>query len=326
MAKQDYYTVLGVNRSATDQEIQAAYEEKTQLINTYPNEVKDSIDRAYKVLNSPGLKVIYDDNLHQGHESAELSVEAEEIRLYTGQMETMLVLGEKEKPIQVSDIRTDILTLSEIINTKSIEFSNFNNIHDPNVKEAAQQIFGDYSPAGGSTSSKELKHSLKELMDEQITKYQKETMVQYPLGKDSKIYKLLMQGNKKTIARIIDTMSAMQPKEADAKALDAQFVFESSPPELIAKMQEINTRIAERSNRNLGGLKDAINQFCNFLDQVFNKGGIANKELVQAIEEMRVRQQNRSHGAAKEVDARTEGFVALLNKSATKTNDSSLSM
>lgn len=150
----------------------------------------------------------------------------------------------------------------------------------------------------------------------------------YSLGEDSKLYKLLMQSDIKTISRIIDTT---KNKNSNTGALDAQFILESAPLELLVKMQEINAAVAKRDGRILGGLRDTIAQFCAFLNQVISQEGstATSRKFKEAVEEILNLQQT-SQTVGEDLNSIisnseiAESFVELVNKSRVKSSEISL--
>lgn len=74
MAKRDYYEVLGIDKSASDDEIKKAYRKLAKKYHPDVNKAKDAeekfkeINEAYEVLSDPQKKQVYDNYGHAGLE------------------------------------------------------------------------------------------------------------------------------------------------------------------------------------------------------------------------------------------------------------------
>ena len=74
MAKRDYYEILGIDKSASDDEIKKAYRKLAKKYHPDVNKAKDAeekfkeINEAYEVLSDPQKKQIYDNYGHAGLE------------------------------------------------------------------------------------------------------------------------------------------------------------------------------------------------------------------------------------------------------------------
>jgi len=111
-------------------------------------------------------------------------------------------------------------------------------------------------------------------------------VVPYELGEQSEVYKLLMSGNEKTVARLIDNISAAsRVKGLDNIAINLQAIMKNSPPELWIKMHEVGQKVASRHGGEVNGFKDGLNKFANGVKRVFSFGsaGVADKKIKDAV-------------------------------------------
>lgn len=186
----------------------------------------------------------------------------------------------------------DIVTLAEMIYSKEVDINLPDKIVNKGLKVQVINLLNAHKDK--NINDDKLNQELSKLMNEEITanKAERNTVeASYALGEESKFYQLLMNSDEKTIARIIDTLPVTTVEGGKKNESMAQFISKSSPPELLAKIQQISFLAAEREGRTLGGIQDAIEQLCNFLKKAMGTD-VDSKKWNAAVDELLEKQKD----------------------------------
>lgn len=153
-------------------------------------------------------------------------------------------------------------------------------------KELTQAI--DNLDTGKPTDAKALNKLIEEaksLRSDVTSTAEKE----YALGPKSKFYQLVMSGNEKAVARLLDNVSTRHdPKKPGGTTISAEVLVKHSPPELLLKLHEIAQKVEIRRSGKVSGFKDGINKFANGITRVASVGtaGIGDKNVSEALNEL----------------------------------------